>query len=57
MKKIVAIGGDAGNTRAWVSDPTGQIWRKSIELPYNGNTVYNPTIVHMDNRSLAELKL
>ena len=50
LKRIVVIGGDADNKRIWISNSNGQVWRKSIKLPYNGNTVYHPTLVEMDDR-------
>ena len=50
MKRFVVIGGDAATTRLWVGDSTGSYWRKSVELPYNGGTVYNPTIVTKGDR-------
>ena len=55
MKRIVVIGGDDANTRVWVGDNTGNIWRKSIELPYNGGTVYSPTIIHKGDRYISIL--
>ena len=45
------VGGDEENTNLWMSDREGQVWRKSVPLPYGeGRTSYGATLVTKEDK-------
>ena len=45
------VGGGEENTYLWMSDREGQVWRKSVPLPYGeGQTSYGATLVNKEDK-------
>ena len=45
------VGGDGENTNLWMSDREGQVWRKSVRLPYGeGQTSYGAILVNKEDK-------
>ncbi len=50
FRRLLVVGGDGANTRLWISgDGDGEVWRKSVELPYgSGGTSFGATLITKD---------
>ena len=47
----LVVGGDEENINLWMSDREGQVWRKSVPLPYGeGQTSYGATLVNKEDK-------